>query len=161
MRLETRVVEHKGVVRREEKRESRGILARAVAAQERGGLLDEEQRAGVLDQYWSYVCHRRNLAAGRRYKHPMTNLTLAPLTVLLCLAGAARAQPSQAFIESADKSVPSALGDYNVPGLAVALIRNGAVVWMKGYGFADAASAKPITPDTAFNIGSLSKTATA
>jgi CubicO group peptidase (beta-lactamase class C family) len=48
-----------------------------------------------------------------------------------------------------------------VPGLAVVLIRNGAVVWMKGYGFADVASARPITPDTAFNIGSLSKTATA
>jgi len=91
----------------------------------------------------------------------MTNLRLALLTVLLCLAGAARAQPPQPFIEAADKSVPGALQEYNVPGLAVALIRNGAVVWMKGYGFADVASARPITPDTAFNVGSLSKTATA
>jgi CubicO group peptidase (beta-lactamase class C family) len=91
----------------------------------------------------------------------MTNPSLAQLAALLCLAGAAQAQPSQAFIEAADKSVPGALRDYNVPGLAVALIRNGAVVWMKGYGFADVASAKPITPDTAFNVGSLSKTATA
>jgi CubicO group peptidase (beta-lactamase class C family) len=91
----------------------------------------------------------------------MTNLTLAPLTALLCLAGAVRAQPSQVFIESVDKSVPGALHEYNVPGLAVALIRNGVVVWMKGYGFADVASARPITPDTAFNVGSLSKTATA
>src|SRR5580692_9366035 len=91
----------------------------------------------------------------------MANLTLAPLAVLLCLAGAARAQPSQAFIESADKLVPAALREYNVPGLAVALIRNGAVVWMKGYGLADVASASPITPDTPFNVGSLSKTATA
>jgi CubicO group peptidase (beta-lactamase class C family) len=91
----------------------------------------------------------------------MTNLTPALLITLACFAGAAQAQPSQAFIESADKSVPGALHDYNIPGLAVALIRNGAVVWMKGYGFADVASAKPITPDTAFNVGSLSKTATA
>jgi CubicO group peptidase (beta-lactamase class C family) len=91
----------------------------------------------------------------------MTKLTLAPLAAVLCLAGAARAQPSQTFIDSADKSVPDTLREYNVPGLAVALIRNGAVVWMKGYGFADVASATPITPDTAFNAGSLSKTATA
>jgi CubicO group peptidase (beta-lactamase class C family) len=91
----------------------------------------------------------------------MTNLCLSRLAALLCLAGAAQAQPPQAFIEAADKSVPGALRAYNVPGLAVALIRNGAVVWMKGYGFADVASAKPIAPDTAFNVGSLSKTATA
>src|SRR5580698_3205694 len=32
---------------------------------------------------------------------------------------------------------------------------------MKGYGFADVPSAKPIAPDTPFNVGSLSKTATA
>jgi CubicO group peptidase (beta-lactamase class C family) len=101
------------------------------------------------------------LSAVTGYQHQMTKLTLAPLAALLCLTGASQAQSSQAFIESADKSVPSALRDYNVPGLAVALIRNGAVVWMKGYGLADVAAAKPITPDTAFNIGSLSKTATA
>jgi CubicO group peptidase (beta-lactamase class C family) len=91
----------------------------------------------------------------------MTNLSLARLAALLFLTDAAQAQPSQAFIEAADKSAPGALRDYNVPGLAVALIRNGAVVWMKGYGLADVASAKPITPDTAFNVGSLSKTTTA
>ena len=90
----------------------------------------------------------------------MTNLTPAPLAALLSIAGAARAQPSQAFIEAPTRP-PRQLRDYNVPGLAVALIRNGAVVWMKGYGFADVASARPITPDTAFNVGSLSKTATA
>ncbi len=97
----------------------------------------------------------------------MTNLRLARLAALLCFAAAAQGRrenavpPSRAFIESADKSVPGALHAYNVPGLAVALIRNGAVVWMKCYGFADVASARPITPDTAFNVGSLSKTATA
>ncbi|HEY3836360.1 MAG TPA: serine hydrolase [Bryobacteraceae bacterium] len=91
----------------------------------------------------------------------MRNPTLRRLIGLLFLAGVAQAQTSEAFIELADKSVPGALRDYNVPGLAAALIRHGAVVWMKGYGFADVAFAKPITPDTAFNVGSLSKTATA
>lgn len=91
----------------------------------------------------------------------MANFTLALLTALLFLAGSAHAQNSQAFVESTDRSVPGALHEYNVPGLAVALIRNGSVVWMKGYGLADAAAAKPVTPDTASNAGSLSKTATA
>ena len=103
----------------------------------------------------------RNIIGGRRFTHLMMNLSLAQLAALRCLAGAAQAQSTQAFTEAADKSVPGALRDYDLPGVAVALIRNGTVVWMKGYGFADVASARPITPDTEFNIGSLSKTATA
>ncbi len=101
------------------------------------------------------------LLANARYLHQMSNPTPVLLGALACFAGVAHAQSSLAFIESADKSVPAALHKYNVPGLALALIRNGAVVWMKGYGFADVASARPITPETPFNVGSLSKTATA
>ena len=48
-----------------------------------------------------------------------------------------------------------------VPGAAVALIRKGEVVWMKGYGFADVASGTPISAETAFNVGSISKSPTA
>ena len=48
-----------------------------------------------------------------------------------------------------------------MPGVAVALIQKGEVVWTRGYGFANAATAKPITPETVFNVGSLSKMATA
>jgi len=91
----------------------------------------------------------------------MMNLTRAALIGLLYLAGGAQAQSWHSFTLATGKTVPGALRDYNCPGLAVALIRNGAVVWMKGYGFADVAAARPITPDTAFNVGSLSKTATA
>ncbi len=54
---------------------------------------------------------------------------------------------------------PDVLRGYNVPGLTVALIQKDNVVWMKAYGFAYVASAKPITADTVFNVGSMSKTA--
>jgi len=103
--------------------------------------------------------HRLTFSARRRLIL-MRKFTLA-LTALLCLVGTARTQPLQALVASVDESVPGALHNYNVPGLAVAVIRNGALVWMKGYGFADVAAAAPITPDTAFNVGSLSKIATA
>lgn len=45
----------------------------------------------------------------------------------------------------------------NVPGLAVAVIQNGKVAWIQCIGYADVASKKPITTQTIFNIGSISK----
>jgi CubicO group peptidase (beta-lactamase class C family) len=44
-----------------------------------------------------------------------------------------------------------------LPGLAVAVVRDGRVIWSKGYGFADLERRLPVTPDTPFNIASLTK----
>jgi CubicO group peptidase (beta-lactamase class C family) len=46
-------------------------------------------------------------------------------------------------------------------GLAVAVIRDGTVAWFYGHGLADVAAKKPITEDTVFRIGSITKTFTA
>lgn len=45
----------------------------------------------------------------------------------------------------------------NVPGVAVAVIRDGKVAWIQSIGYADLASKKPVTSETIFNIGSISK----
>lgn len=47
------------------------------------------------------------------------------------------------------------------PGLALAVVRDGAVVYKKGYGSANLEHRLPITTTTAFNIGSTSKQFTA
>src|SRR6516164_7458395 len=49
----------------------------------------------------------------------------------------------------------------NVPGAALALIKDGRIVLEKGYGFRDLATHAPITTTTLFNIGSISKSFTA
>jgi CubicO group peptidase (beta-lactamase class C family) len=46
-------------------------------------------------------------------------------------------------------------------GLALGVIRNGALEFFSGHGYADIASKTPITPDTVFRIGSITKTVTA
>ena len=53
------------------------------------------------------------------------------------------------------------LDEYMVPGAAVALIEHGKVTLLTGYGFADVATQRRVTPDTIFNAGSISKSVTA
>ena len=45
----------------------------------------------------------------------------------------------------------------NVPGVAVAVIRDGKMAWIQTIGYADLAARKPVTSETIFNIGSISK----
>jgi D-alanyl-D-alanine carboxypeptidase len=45
----------------------------------------------------------------------------------------------------------------HVPGAAIAVIKDGALVKAEGYGFADIENRVPARPDTVFKIGSLSK----
>ena len=44
-----------------------------------------------------------------------------------------------------------------VVGLSVAVLEGGRVVWAKGYGFADLAAQRPVTPTTRFQAASISK----
>src|SRR5262245_61742447 len=47
----------------------------------------------------------------------------------------------------------------NVPGLSIAIIKNGKVAWRKGFGVKDRETNKPVTNDTMFEAASMSKPA--
>src|SRR5690242_14119117 len=47
----------------------------------------------------------------------------------------------------------------NVPGLAVAVFRNGRIIWLQGFGVRDRASGAPVDSDTLFEAASMSKPA--
>src|SRR5215471_4657731 len=71
-----------------------------------------------------------------------------------------------ASVSTADFSASDALklrfmSTDNVPGAALALIKDGSIVLEKGYGFRDLAAQAPVTTATLFNIGSISKSFTA
>jgi len=48
-----------------------------------------------------------------------------------------------------------------IPGLSVAVARNGSLIWSEGFGFADAETETPATPDTPYRVASITKTMTA
>jgi CubicO group peptidase (beta-lactamase class C family) len=60
-----------------------------------------------------------------------------------------------------DREAPGWLSRSQVPGAAVALVRDGQVAWTTGYGLADPARRVPVTAETVFQVGSISKPATA
>jgi CubicO group peptidase (beta-lactamase class C family) len=92
---------------------------------------------------------------------------VSALALMVLVAGAASleaaAAPDRRTLEAqidslvlVEKKVPP-----DGPGCAVAVMLDGEVIFKKGYGLANLENKTPITPATAFNIGSMSKQFTA
>ena len=58
-------------------------------------------------------------------------------------------------------TVAEVLDRWPSAGLAVGVVRGGSLAWFLGHGVANAKSKAPVTQDTVFRIGSLTKTFTA
>ncbi len=58
-------------------------------------------------------------------------------------------------------SLDQRMADYSVPGVSVAIIENGEVVFASGYGVRQSGTTDPVDADTVFSAGSVSKIATA
>ncbi len=67
------------------------------------------------------------------------------------------AEAAKGALAGFDEFVNAALQAWNVPGLAVAVVKDGEVAYMKGFGFRDVEQKLPVTPRTLFAIGSCSK----
>src|SRR3954464_12014040 len=59
--------------------------------------------------------------------------------------------------DSLDTYIQQGLKDWNIPGLAIAIVKDGKVVVMKGYGVRDLETKKPVNENTLFMIASNSK----
>jgi CubicO group peptidase (beta-lactamase class C family) len=79
------------------------------------------------------------------------------LIVLTILAGSAPAQQT----DTLDSLLKDAVSTFQVPGLAVAVVREEEVLYLKGVGVRKINTTDPVTPDTLFSIASLTKAFTA
>ncbi|MEP7273688.1 MAG: serine hydrolase [Acidobacteriota bacterium] len=55
------------------------------------------------------------------------------------------------------QKLPTLMSDGEVPGLAIAIVENGALIWAKGFGISNTTTKAPVTDDTVFEAASLSK----
>ncbi len=65
--------------------------------------------------------------------------------------------PSREAISRLETDIPALLEKSDVPGMSIALIRDGRVVWSKGFGVSNTVTKKPVTTNTIFEAASLSK----
>jgi D-alanyl-D-alanine carboxypeptidase len=80
---------------------------------------------------------------------------LRVLAVLLVVA------PAVAAADGIDEYLRAEMQRRQIPGLALAVVRNGTVVKLGGYGFANLEHEVPVTPDTVFELASVTKQFTA
>jgi CubicO group peptidase (beta-lactamase class C family) len=98
--------------------------------------------------------------------HP--HLRRAAVPALLAVASACAApargpapRSADTFAARLDSVVPGLLRDNGVPGVAVGVVQGGRVAFTRGYGLADRAANRPMTPHTLLNFASISKPVTA
>ena len=65
------------------------------------------------------------------------------------------------FADSVECLVPPLMEKADVPGVAIALVQDGALAWTRGFGFADREARAPVTDHTVFQVASISKSVAA
>src|SRR5215470_5233869 len=100
----------------------------------------------------------------RTARRTMVKPKIALALSILCVAVAAVSwgqESAPAKLQKLDALADQAMKQWKVPGLAIAVVQDGKVVYAKGYGFRDLESKLPVTPETQFPIGSITKSFTA
>ncbi|MES2515433.1 MAG: serine hydrolase domain-containing protein [Bacteroidota bacterium] len=78
--------------------------------------------------------------------------------LLICLFFTVLLNAQSNFIkDSMDIYIKREMVRWKLPGLAIAIVKDGKVIFMKGYGYADNIKKIPVTENTEFQIASMSK----
>jgi len=67
------------------------------------------------------------------------------------------AATAQEALKDFEEVVTDAMKKFDVPGMAIAIVKYNDVVYSKGFGYRDVEKQLPVTPDTLFAIGSSTK----
>jgi CubicO group peptidase (beta-lactamase class C family) len=73
-------------------------------------------------------------------------------------AGDAKRRPAwDASIGTLERQIAELMRKTSLPGLSMAIIRDGTLAWRRAFGVRDSTSKRPVDVDTLFNAGSMSK----
>ena len=70
-------------------------------------------------------------------------------------------EPIETVVADLKSYIPEYMREEDIPGVAIALIREGKVVWTEGFGVVNTITTKPVTSETLFEVASNSKVITA
>ena len=87
----------------------------------------------------------------------MKSITLFICFLLLSHTGFSQDAAIQKKLAGFDKEMEKNLKDWNMPGVGVGVVKNGKLVFVKGYGYRDYDKKLPITENTLFQIASNTK----
>jgi CubicO group peptidase (beta-lactamase class C family) len=73
----------------------------------------------------------------------------------------AHGESSAAFVPELERLIAEVMEEWQIPGLALAVVQNGEVAFARAYGLRDVGAGLPVTPDTQFQIASVTKSFTA
>ena len=95
---------------------------------------------------------------GRRLIALLLALCAATVTIPAAQAPAAPQDPTPQTIEEFQAAAARIVSETGVPGAGLALVRADGIEWAGGVGLADRERGIPVTGDTRFRVGSVSKT---
>ena len=91
-----------------------------------------------------------------------SSLVLLSVSLLVSPSSALGAQVLRGgTFEAARARIHAAMAEEHIPAMAVAVARNGRIVWEEGFGWANVARQVPATPHTMFSVASVTKPMTA
>ncbi len=102
-----------------------------------------------------HCAHRRVLVA------LLTALSTLPPALQAQARAAARPAPPSPDLAAFDAYVAKGVSDWEIPGLAISIVKGDSVIFAKGYGVRRLGSAEPVDAHTLFAIGSTTKAMTA
>ena len=95
----------------------------------------------------------------------MKTILIKVLAILLVQSAICSIHAQDASVDKAlrgvDKYIEKAMQEWEVPGIALAVVKDSSVVFVKGYGYRNVEKELPVTSETLFAIGSCSKAFTA
>jgi N-acyl-D-amino-acid deacylase len=97
-----------------------------------------------------------------RSKYPIAELSILIFATLICPhpSRAATGKPDP-DLAPFDQLMETFVAEHKVPGAALAVAKDGKLIYARGFGFADREKAEPVQPTSLFRIASVSKPFTA
>jgi len=92
---------------------------------------------------------------------PLINVRIAPVFLLAAALSAVASAGRDTASDQLDTYMKEQLGKKRSPSYSVAVVKDGKVVYAKGFGFADLENDVPAAPETVYRIGSITKQFTA